>query len=124
MTARCYNKHHNRYRIYGGRGIYICEEWRGNFGAFLSWALNNGYRDDLTIDRIDVNGPYSPENCRWADKITQANNTRKNRWLELDGERHTLTEWARKLGIGRETLESRLDSGWDLRRALTTPKMR
>lgn len=123
MTARCYNPHHNRYRRYGGRGIRICDEWRNNFGAFLQWALSNGYQDALTIDRIDVNGPYSPQNCRWADKTTQANNTSKNRWLDLDGKRQTLTQWARELKISPVTLESRLDSGWDVRRALTTPKI-
>lgn len=76
MKSRCYNAHNKDYKDYGGRGIKICKEWQKDFINFYNWAMNNNYKKDLSIDRIDVNGDYCPKNCRWADAYTQASNKR------------------------------------------------
>ena len=85
--------------MYGGRGIKVCEEWSKNSKNFYNWAMANGYKDDLTIDRIDVNGNYEPSNCRWATYKEQANNTRRNHFVEVNGEKRTIAQWADFYGI-------------------------
>ena len=107
MRDRCTNENNNYYKNYGGRGISVCEEWL-SFDNFKSWALENGYSDELTIDRIDNNGNYCPQNCRWADRFQQANNTSTNRHLTYNGRTMTFSEWARELGIYNTTLYRRL----------------
>lgn len=113
MQSRCYNSKKAYYKNYGGRGIKVCDEWLGENGFinFYNWAMANGYRDDLSIDRINVNGNYEPSNCRWATRTQQANNTRSNRFIEYNGEVHTIKEWSCLSGINYQTLISRINRG-------------
>ena len=85
----------------------MCDEWKNDYLSFKEWALNNGYRDDLTIDRIDVNGNYCPENCRWADAKVQANNRRSSKYVEVDGVSKSLAQWADDLGYSRSIFHAR-----------------
>lgn len=122
IKKRCYGPYMQDYKNYGGRGITMCDEWRNSYTTFRDWALPHGYRDDLTIDRIDVNGNYEPSNCRWITVKEQCNNTRVNRYITFDGVTKTKTQWAEKYGISSEALGYRLDHvGMDIEEALTTP---
>lgn len=118
IRERCNNPNTNRHHIYHDKGISICEEWN-DFTNFSNWAMENGYEDGLTIDRIDVNGNYEPSNCRWATQKEQANNKSNSRYLSFNGETHTLGEWASITGISLRTIWKRLDSGWSVEEALT-----
>lgn len=111
MKTRCYNKNFIRYDRYGGRGIKVCDEWLNDFESFVKWALKNGYRDDLTLDRIDNDGDYEPDNCRWASKKEQANNTRTTVMIEIDGVVKPLQEWCEIYGIKQETVHARRRKG-------------
>lgn len=110
MTRRCYNKKDNSYKSYGGRGISICREWQGEAGLinFTNWALNNGYKDSLSIDRINNDGNYEPSNCRWTDVVSQQNNTSQNIFSEYNGKTQTVAEWARELELTYDSLWKRL----------------
>ncbi len=122
MKKRCYNSNSKSFHAYGGRGIEVCTEWRNDFQKFYEWSMSHGYTDELTIDRIDVNGNYCPDNCRWADKLTQANNCRTNHYLTFNGKTQSIAEWARELGVTDSLLRQRLlKLGWSVERALTTP---
>ena len=120
MKSRCYNKNSSEYFRYGGRGISICEEWL-DYGVFKDWAINNGYSDELSIDRINNDGNYEPKNCKWSTAKEQANNTSRNRNVCVNGETHSVTEWARILGINQSTLSMRMNKyGWSEERAIKT----
>ena len=102
MINRCTWEKYYLFKNYGGRGITICDDWlnkENGFENFVDWAFKNGYSEDLTLDRIDVNGNYCPENCRWVDKYVQANNKRNNHYLKINGEVDTVGNWARRLNI-------------------------
>ena len=118
MKARCNNPNDRCYQNYGGRGIRVCEAWESS-RMFMEWALANGYRHGLTIDRIDNNKGYSPDNCRWVDAKTQARNKSDNRYVTFNGETHCLSEWSEITGIRSSVLKHRLNSGWPLERAFT-----
>lgn len=120
MNRRCYDEKRTGYSNYGGRGITICDEWLNDYTSFENWAINNGYNDNLTIDRIDVNGNYEPSNCRWVDRKTQNNNKRNNRHITYNGETKTLMEWSEHLNIPYGRLKNRLRRGWDIERTFTT----
>lgn len=123
MKQRCYNSNHTYYRDYGGRGILMCDEWKNDFVAFRDWAMENGYADELTIDRIDNNKGYSSDNCRWVDKKSQQRNKRNNVYVEYEGEEKTLSEVAELLGMDNGTLWHRYKAG-DRGEKLFRPKER
>lgn len=120
MHERCERIKHPYYDAYGGRGIKVCEEWR-EYLPFAKWAKNNGYTDNLTIDRIDVNGDYKPSNCRWTTMKEQQNNKRNNRVVTYHGENYTLTQLSEKTGIKKTTLKERLNLGWSIEDAVNRP---
>jgi hypothetical protein len=121
IKYRCNSKTSQAYPMYGGRGIKLFKEWQNNFEAFEKWAINNGYTDDLSIDRINVNGNYEPLNCRWATNVEQMNNRRCNRNIEYNGEIKTLSEWNKTLGKSEKFLASRLRYGYSMEEAMTIP---
>lgn len=121
MKDRCYNENSPAYKWYGARGITVCDEWLHDFQAFYDWAMANGYRDNLTIDRRDTNGDYEPSNCRWTDWVTQANNTRSTVFLTYHGETKTVTEWSKITGIKRNTLLGRKRIGYTDEECIDVP---
>lgn len=108
MRKRCRNIHNSDFAHYGGRGISVCSEWDSSFETFRDWALLHGYEDGLTIDRIDVNKGYSPDNCRFCSMKSQANNRTSNVVIEFNGESHTIKEWSEITGIPYSRLYMRL----------------
>ena len=121
MIARCENESAISYPLYGARGITVCPEWK-SLNAFAIWSLENGYSDNLTIDRIDGSKGYSPDNCRWVSKIEQQNNKCNNHLLTVDGVTDTIANWARKTGLSHSLISSRIDNGWNDERAVKTPR--
>ncbi len=121
IIQRCCNdRKRYEWEKYGGRGIEVCEEWR-KYESFRDWAVANGYRDDLSIDRKDPDGNYCPENCRWATTYEQSNNKRTSKTIVFDGESGTVREFADKYGLEYSCLYARLKNGWSVEKALLTP---
>ncbi|MGN6822756.1 MAG: hypothetical protein ACTHJ7_08310 [Candidatus Nitrosocosmicus sp.] len=118
IKKRCSNPKCINYRFYGGRGIKRCIEW-DDFSVFREWAINNGYADSLTIDRINYNGNYEPSNCRWVTMDIQKNNTRSNTFFNIDGEVLTMAQVARKYNISSSKLSARVTRlGWPIEKAI------
>lgn len=126
MLQRCYNVRCKDYPAWGGRGIRACDEWR-DLRAFIAWALTNGYREGLTIERVNNDGHYEPANCTWIPNAQQCLNTRprrsrkpcaRDRTIEFDGRSLRLGEWCEMVGISRSKLTHRLNRGWSVERAL------
>ena len=118
MKRRCYDINNKRYDQYGGRGITVCKKWLDDYMNFRNWAMDNGYNDTLTIDRIDVNGNYEPSNCRWATMSEQQNNVTRNRILKYKGEEKTMSEWAKKYNIPYSKFNKRIQMGWNIERII------
>ena len=121
MKLRCNNPNDSHYKDYGGRGITVCNEWLHDFKAFYDWSISNGFDENLSLDRIDVNGNYEPLNCRWITMKEQQNNRRNNHWITYNGETHTMMQWSEITGINFHTIKGRLKMGWTIERAFTTP---
>ena len=124
MRQRCHNSKNRGYKNYGARGITVCDEWldkEAGFMNFYNWAMQNGYQDGLSIDRINTDGNYEPSNCRWVDMKTQNNNKRNNVYITYKDTTKTLKGWSDYLGINYKCLESRLRSGWSTEKLLMTP---
>lgn len=122
MRIRCYCETNPTYRFYGARGITICLEWQ-DFAVFREWAHQNGYRDDLSIDRIDSDGNYEPNNCRWVSKEFNSKYKRGTKTYTFDGVTATHGEWAERLGISASTLTQRINRN-GLEKALSMEKQK
>ncbi len=119
MLNRCYNQKMKSYYRYGKRGITVCEEWKNNFLEFEKWAINNGYSEKLTLDRINNDGNYEPSNCRWVDVRKQSNNRSTNHKITIKAETKGITEWCKIYKIPLSTVLNRIYRGWNEIDAIT-----
>jgi len=111
MNGRCYNPKTNGYKYYGGKGVIVCNEWLNDRNKFYEWALENGYENNLTLDRIKTEGNYEPNNCRWITHKEQQSNRTNNIFIEVDGEVKTISRWSQEIGIGAGVLKNRVNHG-------------
>lgn len=119
MHTRCYNQNNKKYKNYGARGIKICGKWKNDFLSFYEWAMGNGYKKELTIDRVDNDGDYGPENCRWTTLKEQGRNKTNTLKIFYKGEERAIKEWAELVGIKYGTIRMRIRYGWTAEKALT-----
>lgn len=124
IIQRCNNPNLKNYNNYGGRGISICNEWVNNKSSFYKWAIDNGYNDNLEIDRINVNGNYEPNNCRWVDLKTQARNKRTSKVISYGSDKLTVAEWCEKINISQKCFFQRSKLGWDIKKIIETPVLK
>lgn len=120
MKDRCNNERNKSFKNYGGRGITVCEEWQKSYESFESWALSSGYKEGLSIDRIDNNKGYCPENCRMTDNVQQARNKRNTVIIDFDGSKKSLQELAEEKKVSVSKLRYRIKAGWDINKALAS----
>lgn len=118
MKQRCYNKNSKNYKNYGGRGIIVCNQWLKDFKSFYDWSMQNGYSDNLSIDRINVNGNYEPNNCRWITLQEQNNNRRSNNNLTIGNKTQNLSEWCKDLNINRHKIYTLMKKGYNCYNAI------
>lgn len=123
MRRRCNDPKNKRWANYGGKGIKVCDEWN-DYLVFRTWAYSNGYQDNLTIDRIDINQGYCPSNCKWSNAKEQANNTSRNHLIDYEGKTYTMSQFAEFLGISYSTLQHRIDRGWSIEKIVSQPQRR
>ena len=122
MKGRCFNPRNKDYERYGGRGVIVIDEWRYSFDEFANWALENGFSKELTLDRFpNLDGPYAPNNCRWATWTQQSRNRRNNTLLTFRGKTKPTIEWAEEYNLLPSTITVRIRLGWSIEHALTTP---
>lgn len=121
MKSRCNNPKVDCYENYGGRGISICEEWANDFNKFYQWAMNNGYSDNLTLERINNDGNYMPSNCKWTTSKEQSRNKRVNVFITYNGRTMTQKDWSYELGGSPSLVSNRLRRGWSKEKAVSTP---
>lgn len=120
MRRRCYYSKNNMYKNYGGRGIRVCDEWKDDFEPFMKWAQENGYKEGLSIERIDVNGNYEPSNCKWITPKEQYLNRTDSHLITAFGKTQTIKEWADESGLNYDTIERRINQyGWTAEEAVT-----
>lgn len=121
MRQRCFKPNSSGFKKYGAKGITVCDDWKHSFESFRDWAYSNGYKDDLTLDRINPKGNYEPVNCRWATQKEQQNNRSNNVYLTYKGETHSLIEWCEITGMSYMQLYDRFWRGWDIQRIFEQP---
>lgn len=121
MKKRCNNSNNQAYKYYGARGIHVCGEWINDFSKFYNWSISNGYSDNLTLERIDVNGNYEPKNCKWIPFEDQARNRRDTTHITINGETKRMSEWAKESPVTTTTIYQRIKDGWTIEDAILTP---
>ena len=126
MKARCYDINNERYKIYGEKGIKVCDEWKDDFISFYDWSIKNGYNQnakygECTIDRIDNNGDYEPSNCRWVSNLRQQRNTNRTVYFEYKGVTKPLIDWCEELNLPYNTIRARYARLGQVERVLTQP---
>lgn len=122
MMDRCVNKSRHNYYLYGGNGISVCDEWKDDFVEFYNWSIENGYSDELSIDRIDSKGNYEPNNCRWVNDEIQANNKKSTIMIDYKGEVKNLTEWCKEFELEYNTINRLMKRGLTFEQAMNKPK--
>jgi hypothetical protein len=118
MIQRCNNPKNDNYHLYGAKGVSVCDEWK-DFATFSKWAMDSGYADNLSIDRIETGKSYYPSNCRWATPQEQTDNRECTRYVSFNGKTQTLKRWSEETGIAYKNLLWRIDRGWPAEKALT-----
>jgi hypothetical protein len=122
IKSRCTNPNTSSYKYYGDKGIGISDEWKDDYSKFKEWSLENGYDEKMTIDRVDNNGGYYPDNCRWTDRITQSRNRDCAWYITIDGITKHAKDWCKEYGVNYKTAHNRLSYGWSDVDAVTVSK--